>query len=881
MTDFLTPPTNLAGYDPLRTSGDCHWDAAAAAHAVGFFKDVLTHPDDSPFTKCGDPFVLEPWQANYVATLYGWKRPDGTRRYRESLVGIPRKNGKSTLAAGLVLLELTAMGRRASQIYSAAQSRDQASLVFNMSARMVNANKRLSSKLKVIDSTKRLTYLRTGSFYRAIPAEAGPVHGTKPAVVIFDELHTQKTRDLYEALKTGQGATQDPLFVSITTAGHDRHSICWDVWNRARQIRDGINDNPYFLPLLYELGDDEDWTDETIWNRCNPNLEKSISLPFLRDECSRAKESPSYENTFRNLYLNQWCVAPDTLIWMADGSRKRADELVAGDAIESFDEQTGTIVRGMVTIVSPMDPSPIYEITTSRGRVIRTNAGHPFWSRSGPSVRPVYGWLRADELKIGSRIGVALAKSKRKPGGKVISEEESQFLGIMAGDGTCKGTPRLTSVDPEIITAFQQFVEGRGDRFAALPDGVHFDARHIEPSLKRTATRKFLQHHGMWGKNCNNKEVPRSVFSGSANTWSAFLSGYLDTDGHVSASQVIWVSKSRELLVGCQDLLAYLGIQSTLSVSTEDRHRLVILDRESLDIAGQCLKPQVARKARALAALTGGVRRTGENAGDRRAFDRVVGIRVLDPQPTIGISVHGWHTHITNGLITHNTEQATRWLSMDKWEAMGGELRDLTDRPCWAGLDLSTTTDLSALVLVFPGDDGTYDILPFFWVPEENIRKRSRADGVPYDIWAKEGFIQTTPGNAIDYDYIRKFINELREQYNIQEIACDRWNANQIITQLEGDGFAMAEFGQGYASMSSPSKALEGLVLEAKMRHGDHPVLRWNAANVATETDAAGNIKPSKKRSTERIDGIVALVMGLARAQVATSGPVSGPLFIY
>lgn len=513
------PPTDLAGYNPLLTAGECHWDGTAAARAVDFFPKFLKHTEGP---KAGTPFDLEKWQADYIGTLFGWKRPDGTRRYRESMAAVPRKNGKSVLAAGIALYMLGSDGESAGQVYSAAFSRDQASLVFAPASRMVKASRELSKRFKVIESTKRIVYPMANSFYRAIPAEAANSHGFGASAVIFDELHTQTNRDLYDVLRSSQGARKQPLFVSITTAGNDRHSICWEVWNLARQVRDGHVGNPYFLPLLYEFEEGDKWDDEATWHKCNPNLGVSISLDFLREECQRAKDSPAYENTFRNLYLNEW------------------------------------------------------------------------------------------------------------------------------------------------------------------------------------------------------------------------------------------------------------------------------------------------------------------------------------------------------------TEQDVRWLSMDKWRLCGGELPDLEGRDCWAGLDLSTTTDITALVLAFPMEDGSMAIVCRFWVPSENARKREKRDQVPYREWERQGFLTFTEGDVVDYDFVRRDINELAEKYNIRELAIDRWNATQITTQLQGDGFAIEPFGQGYASMSGPAKEFEKLIIGGQLSHGDNPVLTWMAGNVAAEQDAAGNIKPSKAKSNERIDGIVAAVMAIGRASAST-----------
>lgn len=188
----------------------------------------------------------------------------------------------------------------------------------------------------------------------------------------------------------------------------------------------------------------------------------------------------------------------------------------------------------------------------------------------------------------------------------------------------------------------------------------------------------------------------------------------------------------------------------------------------------------------------------------------------------------------------------------------------------YGGLDLSSTTDITAFVLVFPptpgDDDGKYEILPFFWLPEETIDLRVKRDHVPYDIWARQGLVFTTEGNVIHYGYIEEFIEELGMRYNIREIAFDRWGAVQMTQNLEGLGFTVVPFGQGYKDMSPPTKELMKLVLEGRIAHGGHPVLRWMIDNVTIRSDPAGNIKADKEKSTEKIDGAVATIMALDRA---------------
>ena len=214
--------------------------------------------------------------------------------------------------------------------------------------------------------------------------------------------------------------------------------------------------------------------------------------------------------------------------------------------------------------------------------------------------------------------------------------------------------------------------------------------------------------------------------------------------------------------------------------------------------------------------------------------------------------------------------QAVRWMPMEKWDkcAFAVNEEDLEGRVCYGGLDLSSTTDITAFVLVFPPrtEDEKYIILPYFWIPEDNLSLRVRRDHVPYDLWERQGFLQTTEGNVVHYGYIEQFIERLGKRFNIREIAYDRWGAVQMIQNLEGMGFTVVPFGQGFKDMSPPTKELMKLVLEERIAHGGHPALRWMMDNIYIRTDPAGNIKPDKEKSTEKIDGAVATIMALDRA---------------
>lgn len=216
------------------------------------------------------------------------------------------------------------------------------------------------------------------------------------------------------------------------------------------------------------------------------------------------------------------------------------------------------------------------------------------------------------------------------------------------------------------------------------------------------------------------------------------------------------------------------------------------------------------------------------------------------------------------------TQSETKWMPIEHWRQCGLPLdySKLAGRTCFAGLDLSSTSDLTAWVMVFPplpGED-IYLILPRFWIPEENLTKRVHDDRVPYDVWLRGGFLNATPGNVIDYDFIFEQIGRDAKEFEIAEAAFDRWGAARVANVLQAKGLVMVEFGQGFASMSPPMKELERLVISHKIAHGNNPVMNWMADNVVAQIDAAGNIKPDKEKSREKIDGIVALIMGLDRA---------------
>jgi len=517
-------------YSPSKTAGDCKYFPEDAAMALKFFYDELRHVKGplagKPWPECR--LVLEEWQENIIATMFGWMRPDGTRRYRLVYIEIPRKAGKSTLSAGIALYSLYNDEEAGAEVYSCAADRDQAKVVFEIAKQNVLANEWMEERSKPYQNA--ITYVDTDSGmvrggYKALAAVAGTKHGMNASTVIFDELHAQKKRDLWDAMKTGMGARSQPLLAAITTAGWDRNSICWQQHELACKIRDGILENEEILPVIFAADPEDDWKNPTTWYKAQPNLGVSVPESFYRTECELAQQSPAYENTFKQLYLNIW------------------------------------------------------------------------------------------------------------------------------------------------------------------------------------------------------------------------------------------------------------------------------------------------------------------------------------------------------------TEQAIRWIPMDKWDSCNEELPDLDGEPCWTGLDLSSKVDVTAFVMAFRLFDDRIALLPHFWIPEDNVIQREQRDSVPYRLWKDKGFVTFTSGNTIDHRMVRRDINAFGKKYSIQEIAADPWNATQICQELaDDDGFTVVEFRQGLVSMNEPSKAFHAMVLEQKLVHGGNPILRWMASNACvTQPDDAGNYKPTKGKSTGRIDGIVASVMAVGRAMQGES----------
>jgi phage terminase large subunit-like protein len=223
-------------------------------------------------------------------------------------------------------------------------------------------------------------------------------------------------------------------------------------------------------------------------------------------------------------------------------------------------------------------------------------------------------------------------------------------------------------------------------------------------------------------------------------------------------------------------------------------------------------------------------------------------------------------------------QRENRWMDMQAWDACNADLRPLVDRTCYLGVDLSYTTDLTAVVAVFPSDDGTYDVLPWFFMPRERMRRAELRDKVPYALWERQGFLTATEGDVIDYAAVNKRIDDCREMFSVAEVDFDPWNANQFIALLVDAGCLCVKVPQTYGHLSAPTKHFMDLVLSKKIRHAGHPVLRWNAECAAVKGDGKDNVmltKPDRVKSAKRIDGMSAAINALSRAMVMSGAEAS------
>lgn len=288
-----------------------YYDEEAAERAVQFIENFCTHVKGE---LAGKPFILEEWQkVDIIRPLFGWKvEATGLRKYRTCYVEIPRKNGKSNLAAAIALYLLFADGEPGAEVISAAGDRGQANIVFNIAQEMIKNNKHLRNRARVLRNKIEFK----SSWYKSISAEAYTKHGLNCHGIIFDELHTQPNRELWDVLTTSVGARRQPIIMSLTTAGHDRSSVCYEMHEYSQQLLNGTLVDETFLPVLYKADEGDDWTDPETWKKANPGYGSICNENYFEDAVKKAKSNPSIINSFLRLHLNIWTSAETA--WIPD-----------------------------------------------------------------------------------------------------------------------------------------------------------------------------------------------------------------------------------------------------------------------------------------------------------------------------------------------------------------------------------------------------------------------------------------------------------------------------------------------------------------------------------------------------------------------------------
>ena len=383
----------MAKYKPTRfMADDSKYSKKAADYAVNFIQ-CLCHTKGK---WSGKAFDLLEWQEQIIRDLFGIIKPSGYRQFNTAYIEIPKKNGKSELAAAVALLLTCGDGEQRAEVYGCAADRQQASIVFDVAADMVRMCPALGKRTKILTAQKRIIYTPTNSFYQVLSAEAYSKHGFNIHGVVFDELHTQPNRKLFDVMTKGSGdARMQPLYFLITTAGTDTNSICYEVHSKAKDILEGRKHDPTFYPVIYGAEQSDDWTDPKVWKKANPSLDKTIGMDKVVAACNSAKETPGEENAFRQLRLNQW--VKQAVRWMPMEKWDACKFAVHPSKLEGrvcyggLDLSSTTDITAFVLVFPPTDENDKYSILpyfwlpeeTLDLRVRRDHVPYDVWERQG------------------------------------------------------------------------------------------------------------------------------------------------------------------------------------------------------------------------------------------------------------------------------------------------------------------------------------------------------------------------------------------------------------------------------------------------------------------------------------------------------------------
>ena len=475
----------MAKYKPTRfMADDSKYSKKAADYAVNFIQ-CLCHTKGK---WSGKAFDLLEWQEQIIRDLFGIIKPSGYRQFNTAYIEIPKKNGKSELAAAVALLLTCGDGEQRAEVYGCAADRQQASIVFDVAADMVRMCPALGKRTKILTAQKRIIYTPTNSFYQVLSAEAYSKHGFNIHGVVFDELHTQPNRKLFDVMTKGSGdARMQPLYFLITTAGTDTNSICYEVHSKAKDILEGRKHDPTFYPVIYGAEQSDDWTDPKVWKKANPSLDKTIGMDKVVAACNSAKETPGEENAFRQLRLNQW--VKQAVRWMPMEKWDACKFAVHPSKLEGrvcyggLDLSSTTDITAFVLVFPPTDENDKYSILpyfwlpeeTLDLRVRRDHVPYAVWERQGYIMTTEgnvvhYGFIENFIDELGTRFNIKEIAFDRW-GAVQMSQnlEELGFTLVQFGQGykdtsptldinasTCSlfGGSAISSVMFKMITAF-------------------------------------------------------------------------------------------------------------------------------------------------------------------------------------------------------------------------------------------------------------------------------------------------------------------------------------------------------------------------------------------------------------------------------------------
>lgn len=424
------------------------FDDAAAEHAIDFFK-FLRH---SKGEWAGRVFELELWNKFIVGSLFGWKRGDGLRRYRIGYIEVGRKNGKSTLAAGIGLYLFVADNEPGAEVYTAATKRDQARIVHGEAVRMVKKSPQLRDRIGIFKDNLHIE--STGSKYEPLGADADTMDGLNPHGVIIDELHAHKTREVWDVLDTATSARRQPLILAITTAGTDQLSICYEQHDHAKRMLSGTIEDDTLFAYIASMDEDDDWRDEAIWPKANPNLNVSVKLDDLRRKAQKAEQVPSALNAFLRLHGNVW--TQQETKWLTLETWDRCGGLIVPEKLEGrrcyggLDLSATTDLTAFVLVFVPLgdEPVPVLPFFWLPEKCITGKVDRPMnvdqyrlWHKQGllkvtPGEAVDYGFVEEAIKKLGKSYNI-LEIAHDRWGATDISKrlEREGFLMVPFGQG--------------------------------------------------------------------------------------------------------------------------------------------------------------------------------------------------------------------------------------------------------------------------------------------------------------------------------------------------------------------------------------------------------------------------------------------------------------